>query len=437
MKRDPNCGIDTQLPVVVAFQPSAAQGPIPARAEPASHLNAAAYPRPGLAPVSWREHYFPAVSDIQWGDWHWQFRNRIRRLEQLDRLFSFGADERRMLREVLKEFRLGITPYYLSLIDPDDPDDPLRLQAVPSAEEFLLGAEGELDPLAEDQFSPVPGIVHRYPDRCLLIATNVCALYCRYCTRKRIMEEGDAPPPVRAFDAMIDYIARTRAIRDVIISGGDPLTWSSRRLRHLLERLRRIPHVEIIRLGSRVPVTLPQRIDTDLCAMLEQFGPIWINVHFNHPREVTAEAAAACDRLLRSGIPLNNQAVLLRGINDDTDVIRSLVQALMRIKVRPYYLYNCDPVRGARHFRTPIQKGIEIIEALRGHTSGLAVPVFVVDAPGGGGKIPIQPDYLLSYRNGHALLRNFQGRRFSYDDPPGPGTQKMRRRRRARTAGGD
>jgi lysine 2,3-aminomutase len=184
-------------------------------------------------------------------------------------------------------------------------------------------------------------------------------------------------------------------------------------------------------------VTLPQRIDTDLCAMLEQFGPIWINVHFNHPREVTAEAAAACDRLLRSGIPLNNQAVLLRGINDDTDVIRSLVQALMRIKVRPYYLYNCDPVRGARHFRTPIQKGIEIIEALRGHTSGLAVPVFVVDAPGGGGKIPIQPDYLLSYRNGHALLRNFQGRRFSYDDPPGPGTQKMRRRRRARTAGGD
>jgi lysine 2,3-aminomutase len=437
MKRDPDYDSDTQMSAVAASRPHVERGPRPARAEPASHVNPAAYPRPGLAPVSWREHYFPHVSDSEWGDWRWQFRNRIRTLEQLDDLFSFGADERRMLREVLREFRLGITPYYLSLIDPDDPADPLRLQAVPSAEEFLLGGEGELDPLAEDQFSPVPGIVHRYPDRCLLIATNVCALYCRYCTRKRLMEEGDAPPPVRAFDAMIDYIARTPAIRDVIISGGDPLTWSSRRLRHLLERLRRIPHLEIIRLGSRVPVTLPQRIDADLCSMLEQFGPIWINVHFNHPREVTAEAAAACDRLLRSGIPLNNQAVLLRGINDDAEVIRSLVQALMRIKVRPYYLYNCDPVRGARHFRTSIQKGIEIIEALRGHTSGLAVPVFVVDAPGGGGKIPIQPDYLLSYRNGRALLRNFQGRRFGYDDPPGPGAPKARRRRRARTAGDD
>ena len=436
MKRDPDYDSDTQMSAVAASQPHVERGPRPARAEPASHINPAAYPRHGLAPVSWRDHYFPDASDSEWGDWRWQFRNRIRTLEQLDDLFSFGADERRMLREVLKEFRLGITPYYLSLIDPDDPTDPLRLQAVPSAEEFLLGGEGELDPLAEDQFSPVPGIVHRYPDRCLLIATNVCALYCRYCTRKRLMEEGDAPPPVRAFDAMIDYIARTPAIRDVIISGGDPLTWSSRRLRHLLERLRRIPHLEIIRLGSRVPVTLPQRIDADLCSMLEQFGPIWINVHFNHPREVTAEAAAACDRLLRSGIPLNNQAVLLRGINDDAEVIRSLVQALMRIKVRPYYLYNCDPVRGARHFRTSIQKGIEIIEALRGHTSGLAVPVFVVDAPGGGGKIPIQPDYLLSYRNGRALLRNFQGRRFGYDDPPDLGA-KARRRRRARAAGAD
>jgi lysine 2,3-aminomutase len=437
MKRDPECG-DTQRPAVADWQLASQRGPVAASAEPATHLNPRAYPRPGLAPVSWREHYFPEASDQEWGDWRWQFRHRIRTLEQLDRLFSFGADERRMLRDVLTEFRLGITPYYLSLIDPDDPSDPLRLQAVPSVEEFLLGEEGEVDPLAEDDFSPVPGIVHRYPDRCLLIATNLCALYCRYCTRKRIMEEGDAPPPEQAFDAMIDYIARTPAIRDVIISGGDPLTWSSRRLHRLLERLRRIPHLEIIRLGSRVPVTLPQRIDTELCSVLEQLGPIWINVHFNHPREVTAEAAAACDRLLRCGIPLNNQAVLLRGVNDNAEVIRSLVQALMRIKVRPYYLYNCDPVRGAHHFRTPIQRGIEIIEALRGHTSGLAVPVFVVDAPGGGGKIPIQPDYLLSYRNGHAVLRNFQGRRFGYDDPPSkPDKMRARRPRKARSAGGD
>ena len=415
MKREPGCGGET--PAVEGSHAGPGQRAGGANVEPASHLNGGAYPRAGLAPRSWREHYFPDVSDAQWSDWRWQFRNRIRTLEQLHRLFRFDHDERRMLKEVLTEFRVGITPYYLSLIDPNDPNDPLRLQAVPSAEEFLFGSDGEWDPLAEDAYSPVPGIVHRYPDRCLLVATNVCALYCRYCTRKRIMEEGDAPPPVRAFDAMIDYIAKTPAIRDVVVSGGDPLTWSSRRLRHLLERLRDIPHLEIIRLGSRVPVTLPQRIDADLCAMLEQFGPIWINVHFNHPREVTAEAAAACDRLLRSGIPLNNQAVLLRGINDDADVIKSLVHALMRIKVRPYYLYNCDPVHGARHFRTPISKGIEIIEALRGHTSGLAVPVFVVDAPGGGGKIPIQPNYLMSYQNGRALLRNFQSRQFRYDDP--------------------
>jgi lysine 2,3-aminomutase len=391
--------------------------PLATSAEPARNLNHHAYPRAGFAPVSWREYYFPNVDDRDWNDWRWQFRNRINTLDKLERHFAFDPGDRQILENVLAEFRIGITPYYLSLIDPHDPADPLRLQAVPSTEEFRYSDQGMDDPLAEDAFSPVPGIVHRYPDRCLLIATNVCALYCRYCTRKRIMEEGDAPPPAHAFDAMIDYIARTPAIRDVIISGGDPLTWSSRRLHNLLERLRSIPHLEIIRLGSRVPVTLPQRIDAELCATLEQFGPIWINVHFNHPREVTADAAAACDRLLRSGIPLNNQAVLLRGVNDDAEVMRSLVHALMRIKVRPYYLYNCDPVKGAHHFRTSIAKGIEIIERLRGHTSGLAVPLFVVDAPNGGGKIPVQPDYLLSYQDGHAVMRNYQQRGFDYDDP--------------------
>ena len=386
-------------------------------AEPTRNLNPGAYPRSGLAPLSWREHYFPKVANADWNDWRWQFRNRITTLAELQRHFVFDLAEQRILENVLAEFRLGITPYYLSLIDPNDPADPLRLQAVPSAEEFLYGGQGTADPLAEDDFSPVPGIVHRYPDRCLLIATNVCALYCRYCTRKRIMEEGDAPLPARAFDAMIDYIAKTPVIRDVIISGGDPLTWSSRRLRDLLGRLRAIPHLEIIRIGTRVPVTLPQRIDAELCATLDEFGPIWVNVHFNHPREVTADAAVACDQLLRSGIPLNNQSVLLRGVNDDADVMRSLVHALMRIKVRPYYLYNCDPVRGSHHFRTPISKGIEIIEALRGHTSGLAIPVFVVDAPDGGGKVPVQPDYLLSYQDGRAVIRNFQDRLFNYADP--------------------
>jgi lysine 2,3-aminomutase len=417
MKCEPDCGGEPHMRSFGQFHPPLSSRSCASSAEPASHLNLAAYPRAGLAPVSWREHYFPDVPDPEWDDWRWQFRHRIKTLAELERFFPCDADERRILENVLTEFRLGITPYYLSLIDPSDPADPLRRQAVPSTEEFHDGGAGEMDPLAEDEFSPVPGIVHRYPDRCLLIATNSCALYCRYCTRKRTMQDGAAPLPARAFDAMIDYIAGTPAIRDVIISGGDPLTWSSRRLRHLLERLRAIPHLEIVRLGSRVPVTLPQRIDAELCSALEQFAPIWINVHFNHPREVTREAAAACDRLLRSGIPLNNQAVLLRGVNDDVEVIRSLVHALMRIKVRPYYLYNCDPVHGADHFRTSIAKGIEIIEALRGHTSGLAVPTFVVDAPDGGGKVPIQPEYLLSYRDGRAVMRNFQGRLFRYDDP--------------------
>ena len=386
-------------------------------AEPATHLNAAAYPRPGLAPMSWREHYFPGIDDRDWNDWRWQYRNRITTLDELERRFPMPAEERRLVAEGLREFRLGITPYYLSLIEPGNPADPLRLQAVPSAEEFLQAGIGEADPLSEDEFSPVPGITHRYPDRCLLVATNACALYCRYCTRKRIMEEGDAPLPKHAFDAMLGYIARTPRIRDVIVSGGDPLTWSTSRLRELLERLRAIPHVEIVRLGSRVPVTLPQRIDDELCAVLDRNGPIWINVHFNHPREITREAAAACDRLLRCGIPLNNQAVLLRGVNNDLDTIRSLVHALMRIKVRPYYLFHCDPVRGAHHFRTSIAEDIAIIEGLRGHTSGLAVPTYAIDLPHGGGKVPVQPQYLLSYENGRAVLRNFQGRVFEYDDP--------------------
>jgi lysine 2,3-aminomutase len=388
--------------------------------EPASHLNAGAYPRPGLAPVSYRDYYFRGVADEEWNDWKWQFRNRVTTLAELEKLFPLAAEEREALREVLREFRFAITPYYLSLVDPHDPADPLRLQAVPSVAEFLDSNVGEEDPLAEEKFSPVPGISHRYPDRCLLIATNACALYCRYCTRKRIMHEAEAPMPRSALKAMVDYIARTPAIRDVVVSGGDPLTWSTTRLEELLSELRAIPHLEIIRIGSRVPVTLPQRITPGLCAMLERHGPIWINVHFNHPREVTADAALACDRLMRCGIPVNNQSVILRGVNDDPVTMKSLVQALMRIKVRPYYVYHCDPIRGAEHFRTTVAKGLEIIESLRGHTSGLAVPTYVLDLPGGGGKIPLQPQYLLSYEKGRAVLRNFQERIFEYDDPTGP-----------------
>ncbi|HUR28512.1 MAG TPA: KamA family radical SAM protein, partial [Planctomycetota bacterium] len=267
------------------------------------------------------------------------------------------------------------------------------------------------------QFSPVPGITHRYPDRVLFVISNSCAIYCRYCTRKRIMYE-DATADVE-IDHMVDYIARTPQVRDVVVSGGDPLTNSTPKLERILQKLRAIPHLEIIRIGSRVPVALPQRIDDELCAMLSKYHPLWINVHFNHPRELTPEAAAACDRLTRAGIPLNNQAVLLKGVNDSVTTIKSLCQGLMKLRVRPYYLYQCDPVRGAEHFRTTIAKGLEIMEGLRGHTSGLAIPTYVVDAPGGGGKIPVAPQYLLHYEReqGRAVLRNFQGNLYEYYEP--------------------
>ncbi|MSR13068.1 MAG: KamA family radical SAM protein [Gammaproteobacteria bacterium] len=395
-----------------------ADQPAPQCSEPASHRGPNFYPQAGLAPVSFREYYYPGVADEQWNDWKWQFRQRVKSLADLDRFFPMSAEQRLRMASVLHEFRLGIPPYYLSLIDPYEPQDPMRLQAVPSNDEFLNLEVGDEDPLSEDAFSPVPGIVHRYPDRCLLIATNSCALYCRYCTRKRIMEEGEAPPSRPQLEAMVGYIARTPAIRDVVISGGDPFTWSTARLEELLGMLRAVPHLEIIRIGTRVPVTLPQRVTPELCAMLEKYEPLWVNVHFNHPREVTREAAQACDRLLRSGIPLNNQSVLLRGVNDNLPTMRALLHALMRIKVRPYYLYHCDPVRGTQHLRTTVAAGLALIEGLRGHTSGLAVPTYVIDAPDGGGKVPVQPQYLQSYTAGRAMLRNFQGRVFEYDDPP-------------------
>jgi lysine 2,3-aminomutase len=325
---------------------------------------------------------------------------------------------------------MGITPYYLALVDPEDADDPILRQIAPIVEEYIFRDVGDEDPLAEEQYSPVPGITHRYPDRVLMVISNSCAIYCRYCKRKRIMYE-DAVPDVE-IDRMVDYIARTKAVRDVIVSGGDPLTYGTKKLESILAKLRAIPHLEIIRIGSRVPVSIPQRIDAELCEMLARYHPLWINVHFNHPRELTAEAAAACDRLSRAGIPLNNQAVLLKGVNDDVETIRQLCTGLMKMRVRPYYLYQCDPIRGGEHFRTPIAKGIEIMEGLRGHTSGLAIPTYVVDAPGGGGKIPVGPNYLLHHdpRRKRAVLRNYQGRLFEYLEPTGragPMTSKARR----------
>ncbi|MCC6672604.1 MAG: KamA family radical SAM protein [Planctomycetes bacterium] len=388
----------------------------------ATDTAASASPEDGTVPrTSGRHHYFPGVEDAEWEDWRWQFRNRITSLEQLASFFPIAREKWDVHRQILADFRMGITPYYLSLIDPRNPHDPILRQVAPLEEEHTFRATGDEDPLGEEAFSPVPGITHRYPDRVLFVISNSCAIYCRYCTRKRIMYE-DATTDVE-IDRMVEYIARTPSVRDVVVSGGDPLTFSTAKLESILAKLRAIPHLEIIRIGSRVPVALPQRIDDELCAMLQKYHPLWINVHFNHPNECTPDAARACDRLLRAGIPLNNQSVLLKGVNDDVATMKALVHGLMRMRVRPYYLYQCDPIRGAEHFRTPIAKGIEVIEGLRGHTSGLAIPQYVIDAPGGGGKIPIGPQYLLWHdqRNGRVILRNYQGRTYEYVEPGGRG----------------
>jgi lysine 2,3-aminomutase len=370
-----------------------------------------------LLPRAGRARFYPLASDEEWNDWRWQFRHRVTTVDELLLHLPQLVPWAQMQREVLRDFRMGIPPYYLALIDPDDPEDPILKQAVPLHGEHAFRDVGEEDPLSEEQYSPVPGITHRYPDRVLMVISNSCAIYCRYCTRKRIMYE-DAVPDVE-IDRMVDYIARTPQVRDVVVSGGDPLTYGTKKLESILAKLRAVPHLEIIRIGTRVPVSLPQRVDAELVEMLQRYHPLWINVHFNHPRELTPEAAAACDGLSRAGIPLNNQSVLLKGVNDDVATMRALVTGLMKMRVRPYYLYQCDPVRGAEHFRTTIQKGIEIMEGLRGHVSGLAVPTFVVDGPGGGGKIPVGPQYLLHYDPARkkALLRNFQHRVFEYSEP--------------------
>jgi len=371
----------------------------------------------GPPTLTGRQRFFPDATDAQWNDWRWQFRNRVTTVDELLKLVPKLAPQAAMQREILRDFRMGIPPYYMALIDPDDLDDPILKHSVPLQGEYDFRDVGEEDPLGEEQYSPVPGITHRYPDRVLMVISNSCAIYCRYCTRKRIMYE-DAVPDVE-IDRMVDYIARTPAVRDVIVSGGDPLTYGTKKLESILAKLRAVPHLEIIRIGTRVPVSLPQRVDDELVEMLQKYHPLWINVHFNHPRELTPEAAAACDKLSRAGIPLNNQSVLLKGVNDDVPTMRALVTGLMKMRVRPYYLYQCDPVRGAEHFRTPIAKGLEIIEGLRGHVSGLAIPTYVVDGPGGGGKIPVQPQYLLNYDplRKKALLRNFQNRVFEYSEP--------------------
>ena len=363
-----------------------------------------------------RAPVFADIPDEKWEDWRWQLSHRLNAIQDFEQIVTLTDSERHALNQ-RDLFRVDITPYFASLMDPDNPLDPIRKQILPTAGE-ILPFTGEMeDSLAEDAHSPVPGLVHRYPDRVLMLVTTQCASYCRYCTRSRIVGDPAQSFSSKDFEAQLDYLRKTPQVRDVLLSGGDPLTLAPKVLERLLTALREIPHIEIVRIGSRVPVFIPQRITDELCDLLQRFHPLWLNIHVNHPNEITAELAAACDKLSRAGIPLGNQAVLLAGVNDDPHIQRKLVHDLVRIRVRPYYLYQCDLVQGAGHFRTPIGKGIEIIEALRGHTSGFAVPTFVVDAPGGGGKIPLNPNYLVSYSDHKVVLRNYEGYITTYEEP--------------------
>ncbi len=354
----------------------------------------------------------------QWNDWKWHFRNRFNTVEKLARILPLSETQRKQLQMVSVKYPFSITPYYLSLVHPGDPNDPVFRQAVPSFEEVLHGDAGEEDPLNERGDSPVPGLVHRYPDRALLVITDICPLLCRHCTRKREWDGGNwwvrNKPQL---EAAFDYLRKTPAVRDVIVSGGDPLTVDNEGLEWILSQLRAIPHLEIIRFGTRFPVVLPQRIDDGFTRMCDKYGPIWLNTHFNHPNEITPESSRAVRELLRAGVPVNNQTVLLRGINDSVEVQLKLSHELLRNRVRPYYLFHADDVRGTEHLRTPVEAGIKIIEGMRGHTSGLGVPTFVVDIPGGGGKVPLQPNYVLSWSEDEIVLRNYEEKVFHYRNP--------------------
>jgi len=366
----------------------------------------------------WRD-----VPETQWNDWRWQSQNAIRSVRQLRNLLPFSEEELEAIGSLEGQYKLAIPPYYFSLIDPDDRDDPIRLQSVTSPLEMRNESGYELeDPLEEDKDAPVPGLTHRYPDRALLVTTHVCTMYCRFCTRKRAtMVRGGWDAISRNDERMIEYVRNHPEIRDVIVSGGDPLTLPLPKLRFFLDNLKAIPHVDVIRIGTRVPVTLPQKLfDPELIDLLASAEKVWIQTHFNHPREITPEAERVCKALLCAGMPVNNHSVLLKGVNDSLETMRELMRGLLRIKVRPYYIFHCDPVIGAGHFRTSVWKGMEIIEGLRGHMSGLGIPTYVVDSPHGGGKIPLMPNYLVSASDDAVVLRNFEGMlvRYQAEDKP-------------------
>ena len=375
--------------------------------------------------AAFRRRHFPGLTGAQWNDWRWQVRNRVTSLAGLSRYLRLSPSEERAFDTCPGKLPLAITPYYLSLMDPEDPADPLRRTMVPTWFEAVSGPGESNDPLGEEHDMAAPGLVHRYPDRVLFLATDFCAAYCRYCTRSRLVGRANRGP-VHSREAMeraIAYIEATPTVRDVLISGGDPLTMADDRLEWLLGRLRRIPHVEMLRLGSKTPAVLPQRITPDLVKRLKRFHPLFMSLHFTHPAELTPETARACARLADAGIPLGSQTVLLAGINDSVEVMRPLMQGLLKMRVRPYYLYQCDPIAGSAHFRTPVSKGLEIIRGLRGHTSGYAVPTFVIDAPGGGGKVALYPEAVQGRNGNDLVLTNYAGGTYTYPDcggDPGP-----------------
>jgi lysine 2,3-aminomutase len=375
-------------------------------------------PLPAPAPAAGVRHpLFANVSALEWGDWRWQMRHAVKSLEALERYVPLTADERAGVQETQAIFRMGISPYYLSLIDPEHPFCPVRMQSIPARAEARV-RPGELaDPLGEDKTRPEEAIVHKYPDRVLFLALDTCSVYCRHCTRRRITKGGEAELSKEQMRRGIEYIRRHPEVRDVLISGGDPFLLTEARLEELLAPLSEIPHVEMIRIGTRIPVCLPMRVTDALARTLRRYAPVYVVTHFNHPKEITPEAREACERLVDHGVPVENQAVLMRRLNSDARIIKELSHRLLRIRVRPYYLHQMDVAEGCEHLRTPIAKGIEILEQLRGHTTGLAVPHLAVDLPGGGGKVTLQPDYVVERAADQTVFRNFKGERYAYPEP--------------------
>jgi lysine 2,3-aminomutase len=396
--------------------PSTPTVPTPPEPHALSTLNTGRR-RAGRGKSPFQKRFFPGVAQRDWNDWRWQSRNRITSLAGLERYLVLSADERDALVRGGSLLPIGVTPYYLSLVSREDANDPLRRTIVPvSGELERLPGEAD-DPLGEDAHMAAPGVVHRYPDRVLFLVLDFCSTYCRYCTRSRVVGHGEITPSTSRLEEGLAYIRNNPQIRDVLLSGGDPLALSDDRLDWILTRLRQIPHVEFVRIGTKMPAVLPQRITPQLVRMLRRHHPLWMSVHFMHPNECTPETQRACARLADAGIPLGAQIVLARDVNDSVDVMRKLVHQLLMMRVRPYYLYQCDPISGSSHFRTSVRKGLEIVAGLRGFTTGYAVPTFVVDAPGGGGKIPLQPDYVVGWENDELIVRNFEGKLFRYPDP--------------------